>query len=256
MCTVIYLPQKDGPMFVSSRDENPARLTFAPKIRLQRDVNILCPQDEEKGGTWIGTNEKGSAVILLNGGFENHVRAGSYKQSRGTIVSGLLAETDIVNAWNCQTLLDIEPFTLVVWYANRLYQLTWDGRAKHTQQMNAQKPMIWSSSTLYDAQAKALRATWFNEILDKRFEVNEETLFNFLHQHNDRQNGFVMHRSDVLRTISISIMRFKIDNVQFIYHNLLNGTNTIEDLKLSNNSNAYELEDILYKNQALGILEQ
>lgn len=248
MCTVIYLPQKNGALFSSCRDENPARLTIPPKVILCNNTSILCPQDKEKSGTWIGANEKGTAAILLNGGFESHIKMGNYTHSRGLIVLELLTTSDIITTWTVLSLINIEPFTLVVWHRGKLCQLTWDGQKKHMEQLDAHKPAMWSSSTLYNKPAKDLRSTWFNNISHKTSALNEETLLHFLRQHNDRQNGFVMHRSDALKTVSISIMRLKTTKISLTYFDLVNQTNNMADLKLNYTSYALEVENIPDKN--------
>lgn len=248
MCTVIYIPQKNGALFSSCRDEHPGRLTIPPKIKLHNDTRIVYPQDKEKGGTWIGATENGTAVILLNGGFERHVKTGNYAKSRGLIALALLGQTNVVGAWTGQSLMNIEPFTLIVWQTNKLYQLIWDGQRKYKKQLDVSKPAIWSSATLYDNASVALRNTWFNKVFCNLDEINEETLLHFLLQHNDPQNGFVMHRSDALKTVSISMMRLQTKKVCLTYYDLVNQTNTTEHLQLTDTPYATEMENIPDKN--------
>ena len=132
MCTVVFIPGKDNYFFASLRDENPARLrAIAPSFIAAPNGNYIAPTDPSGGGTWLGANEFGNVIILLNGGFKNHNRKTAYSKSRGIIVKELLADSMPVIEWNLMNLENVEPFTLIVWADDKLFQLVWDGEEKH-----------------------------------------------------------------------------------------------------------------------------
>ena len=100
MCTVVFMPGSNKYYFASLRDEDPKRAKATTPI-LQADNNVmyLSPVDPVGGGTWIGVNEKGHVIILLNGGFEKHTDSGPYLKSRGIIVKELLTSAMPVVDW-------------------------------------------------------------------------------------------------------------------------------------------------------------
>src|SRR4051812_22764348 len=74
MCTVTYLPLKEGFIITSNRDERLVRKPAdAPQIISGLNTRILFPRDGEAGGTWIATSENNRTVCLLNGAFVPHL---------------------------------------------------------------------------------------------------------------------------------------------------------------------------------------
>ena len=131
MCTVVFIPQQNKKYFASLRDENPLRpQASTPQIIEENNVKFLAPIDTLAGGTWIGINEFNTVIILLNGADENHKRENDYRKSRGLIVKELLCSKQPVKDWNLINLKKIEPFTLIVFSNNNLYQLVWCGVQK------------------------------------------------------------------------------------------------------------------------------
>lgn len=68
MCTliVLYKVYEDRPQIVGmNRDELIARKALAPSL-IQRELSICAPTDTQEGGTWIGANEAGLIVAILN----------------------------------------------------------------------------------------------------------------------------------------------------------------------------------------------
>ncbi len=115
MCTVSFLPNKDGGfVFTSNRDEAVSRKTSPPEIYNYNGVKVLCPKDDLAGGTWIGVSSKSRLVCLLNGGFVKHERKNNYRHSRGKIVIDFLVVGDYKKVLNSYDLNDIEPFTLII----------------------------------------------------------------------------------------------------------------------------------------------
>ncbi|QIE60429.1 NRDE family protein [Rasiella rasia] len=168
MCTVTFIPQNNNSfLFTSNRDEAPDRSTIAPEVYTLDNTQVLFPKDEVAGGTWIGLSDKQRLVCLLNGGFTAHERADSYRMSRGLLVTELLTTKDISEAINTYNFNGIEPFTLItVAYetTTQIFELVWDGTTAHFAEKPLQ-PHIWSSSLLYNKEAKALREAWFSEFI-------------------------------------------------------------------------------------------
>jgi uncharacterized protein with NRDE domain len=226
MCTVVFIPKGDKFYFASLRDESPLRpAALVPEIRVTGNVQVLSPMDAKAGGTWIGITAYGSIIILLNGGFENHDRKTLYKKSRGLIVSELLASVSPVQTWNMMDMEAIEPFTLVVWMENDLYQLVWDGVNKHHLKLDTDRPYIWSSATLYDEAAKVNRKQLFNKWAASNMPVSALSLMNLFKSYPDNENGFLINRNGRTKTLSYSFIELRLrESAEFQYYDFLNFT--------------------------------
>ncbi|MCP9753532.1 hypothetical protein EGI32_21485 [Ferruginibacter sp. HRS2-29] len=207
MCTVVFIPTTDSTFFASLRDENPLRPeASAPAIRLRNGIKTLSPADALAGGTWVCVNDLGSVFILLNGGFNNHTRQKNYTRSRGLIVHEISAARQPLIFWSQLELNDTEPFTLVVWYLDKLYQLVWDGQEKHQSRLPETECHIWSSSTLYNSGARLYRTGLFNEWAMAGHVISCESILDFFRSYTDATNGFIMNRNEVVKTLSYSFI--------------------------------------------------
>jgi hypothetical protein len=93
-----------------------------------------------------------------------------------------------------------------------LFQLIWDGEKKHRITLEADKPHIWSSATLYDAGARAKREELFQNWIVMDPPVSKVSLLNFFKQFNDTQNGFLVNRNNKIKTLSYTFIESNIDN--------------------------------------------
>ncbi len=208
MCTVTFLPLNDNEfVLTSSRDVGYQReKALAPKTYIENGVSMYYPKDGEAGGTWIGTSRNNRLICLLNGGFKNHLQQKSYVKSRGLVVKQLLASENFETGCKEIDLQNIEPFTItaVTWSdEHRLYEFVWDGTKRVFKEMDW-KPAIWSSSTLYTDEMKAMRQGWFSDWLSKR-EINPESILKFHHNAGvgDPEVDVFMRRKNV-GTVSIT----------------------------------------------------
>lgn len=181
MCTVTYIPKKDNTFILTSnRDEAFGRKTLAPSFYDIDSVKMLFPKDAVAGGSWIGISEKNTMICLLNGGFENHLRAEDYKMSRGVVVKELLKADNLTEAINDFDYMGIEPFTIVAidWNIDlKSTELVWDGKEAHIHVLG-DEPRIWSSSTLYTQGMKEKRRTWFAGFSENT-DWSAKSLFDF-----------------------------------------------------------------------------
>jgi len=208
MCTVTFLPLADeGFVLTSNRDVGFKReKALNPATYIEGTVSLHYPKDGKAGGTWIGTSRNSRLICLLNGGFSNHQRKASYPKSRGLIVKELLIAENFEEKCLQIDLESIEPFTLVVvdWEEKRqLLEFVWDGKQRHLQELPWQ-PSIWSSSTLYTDDMKAMRQEWFREWFIGK-SMTPENVLDF-HKHGGL--GFpevdVFMRREKVGTVSIT----------------------------------------------------
>ncbi|OYU83816.1 MAG: hypothetical protein CFE24_09645 [Flavobacterium sp. BFFFF2] len=226
MCTLTYLPKPDGFILTSSRDEFHLRNALPPKAYRHANGILYYPRDPEAGGTWFGWQPNGTALVLLNGAFEKHIRLIPYRRSRGLILLDLLNESDILAAWSCIDLDAVEPFTLIACFDNEMWQMVWDGAHKYTQSVPANEPHIWSSATLYDLAARAQRTSWFQQFMEKNSAPNPADLMDF-HQtpHGDDPSiDLLMTRNKELKTLSITQLTFTTPHWHYSHEDLLEQT--------------------------------
>jgi hypothetical protein len=235
MCTVVYIPNNNGTSyFASLRDESPQR----PKASMQQmndenEIKFLSPVDAYAGGSWIGVNDFNNVIILLNGGFENHTRKRFYRKSRGIIVKELLSSELPVVDWNLMNLTDIEPFTLIVFSDDNLFQLVWDGINKTRILLDATIPHIFSSSTLYSLEEKANRKDVFDNWIAMNPPVSKLSLLNFFKSSNDKENGFIIDRSATMKTISYSFIELQHhQSASFNYYDFIDYKFTSIDMSI------------------------
>lgn len=221
MCTVVFIPNKKGGYFASLRDESPKRpMALTPSINEKNGVKYSAPADALAGGTWVGFNEMGNVIILLNGGFENHKKAKNYQKSRGLIVKELLSSEMPVIDWQLMDLAHIEPFTLIVWSEKLLFQLVWDGKTNHRNRLDSSIAHIFSSATLYNNESKVKREDLFSNWLAMNPPITKLSLLRFFQSFDDKQNGFIINRNEEMKTLSYSFIELNENEITMSYYDL------------------------------------
>jgi hypothetical protein len=224
MCTVSFVKANGKIIITSNRDEKIIRPNaIEPKTYQLNNKNVIFPKDNKAGGTWYAIDEQSNVLVLLNGAEEKHILKDSYRKSRGLIVLDLIGSESPLKAWKTIDLEQIEPFTLVLFENQKLYQLRWNETGKSTLALDTDQNHIWSSSTLYSKEVRNKRANWFFTFLDTKPEVNETELFNF-HRYTEEDNnehGLVINRNDVLKTLSITQTIIEQNKVSIHYNDLI-----------------------------------
>lgn len=154
MCTVTVVPHSSGARIVCNRDERRSRpVAEAPVVRTDGGLQTVWPRDPEGGGTWIGTNEAGLVLVLINRNPRGHVPAPAGKRSRGTIIPALLTLDDMRGVLAHLTQLngeDFEPFTLLAYQRTRLLCANNIGAGVNVDTAAVSRPMVFTSSSLGD----------------------------------------------------------------------------------------------------------
>jgi hypothetical protein len=207
MCTVSFIPVNNTFFITSNRDEKVIRKdAFAPAVHCINGSNLLFPKDAAAGGSWISLNENGNAAVLLNGAFKKHTAQPPYRLSRGIILLDIIATANPVQTFLKINLLNIEPFTIIIFENKCLYECRWDGQEKHWVQMKNNYPCIWSSATLYDETTVKKRERWFTSWLNNNPYPTQEDILQF-HQftgEGDTNNDLLMNRDGKMLTVSVT----------------------------------------------------
>jgi len=238
MCTVTYIPGKEGIFLTSNRDEKSWRKDAIPPTVYQFDSGkILFPKDADAGGTWIAIHENGNSIVFLNGGFVFHQSAPPYRKSRGLILLDLIEGATPYNSFLAVKLNDIEPFTAIIWDDQQLFECRWDGSQKYCKQYDESQPHIWSSVTLYDEEVIQKREDWFQNFLNSKAIITQPDILHF-HQFTgdgDAHNDLMMNRDGKVFTVSVSSICIKNDKASFVYLDLKNDLEYEQGISIEKN---------------------
>lgn len=222
MCTVSFLPIQNGYILTSSRDEKTSRPdAIFPQKYMVHGQQLFFPKDKLAGGTWVTTSINNFTLCLLNGAFEKHISKPPYKMSRGIMLLDFFKFNDVEKFIAEFDFNGIENFTLVIVDSNieiKLHELVWDGNTLHHSIKDANKPYIWSSSTLYDAMAKTNRVNWFNQFIDEH-NFTKQSIINFHKNAGDGslENSILMNRENRVKTVSITCIDNNDENYTMDY---------------------------------------
>jgi hypothetical protein len=168
MCTVSIVPAADGCRVVCNRDERLTRPAARPPRAWPTEVSwATYPQDPVSGGTWIGVNDDGLVVALLNRtATRGEPRLPS--DSRGSIVPALLSCVSIAQAMNAYDALDVrrfEPFQIVMAQRSKVAVMSGDPACSRAEIFPLVKPVMFTSSSLGDAVVARPRRRLFEQLV-------------------------------------------------------------------------------------------
>ena len=134
------------------------------------------------------------------------------------------------------SLVKIEPFTLVLFDNNNLYECRWDGSKKHCRQLPKYRSYIWSSVTLYDDETIQKREQWFAKWLNTHLHPTQEEILRFHHfaGEGDSGNDICMNRDNKMLTVSITGMELGMDSGTIWYNDLKTDKRYKEKLVFAN----------------------
>jgi Transport and Golgi organisation 2 len=223
MCTVSWLRQPEGYVLLCNRDERHTRKPASgPRVSSRRGVSCVAPVDGDHGGSWIGANQFGLTLCLLN-------RYGDWSSdpdrdytSRGLLLTDLLdsRHSQQVSERLTDVALDrFQPFTMLALSGDVApILIDWNGRDCAIQ-LDAEARMPLTSSSLKDPNVIALRRRLFADMLAHRGRLDAELLSQFHRSHLPERGPYsvCMHRDDA-NTVSLSTVTVTPDSVKFIYH--------------------------------------
>ena len=200
MCTVTFIARQDGYALGMNRDEKLARPTALPPAQRQIDGRPVLFPSEPSGGTWIGVNDAGISLALINWYFISERLDGS-PFSRGNIVrSGLSARSPaaVSEALAGLPLDRINAFRLLGFFPTDQTVMEWRWDLKSVTQLHhLWRTNIWASSGHDEPVAQQTRGKIFNEALRQSSSGNLNWLRR-LHRSHGLQPGpysVCMHRN-------------------------------------------------------------
>jgi hypothetical protein len=160
MCTVSFVPTRTGFLFAMNRDEKKSRVAAeAPRRRRTGHHTSLHPA-EPGGGSWIGVNQKGVALALIN--WYAMPQKDGPLASRGIVVPQLLAEARLDRLGQRLAFLPlprINPFRLIAvsLAERRVEEWGWNGDCLKVSRKDWRR-RHWFSSGFEEMTAARTRA--------------------------------------------------------------------------------------------------
>ncbi|MEQ8909705.1 MAG: NRDE family protein [Vicingaceae bacterium] len=224
MCTLTYIPKSDEFLLTSNRDEAKSRkVAHFPVYKEINEQKVLFPQDGDALGSWIATS-KNRLVNLLNGAWENYQHQPPYRKSRGIVLLESYEFDELEDFALNYNFDNIAPFTLVgLDFKNNLKMevLRWDEKSMAYEELDAEKPHIFSSAPLYPKSIQHEREKLFADFLKEKDEITATDMINF-HQFGGSENAPIkLDESHFVHTLSITSVEKKKNEVKMQYHDLI-----------------------------------
>src|SRR6185312_4596435 len=162
MCTVSFLPLKQGFFLAMNRDERKTRPRALPPRRHKTGARVSLYPSERSGGTWIGVNDSGMVLALINW-YAKPQRDRSLCLSRGIVIPELLAANDLKEmsaALKNLPLTRLNPFRLVAISARERRIREWR----------------WNGTSLTSRRLSWMRRHWFSSGYDEALVSRKRTL--------------------------------------------------------------------------------
>lgn len=231
MCTVSFYRDNNQTIITSNRDENNERpLALMPRKIVTNKSVAYYPIDPQSNGTWFGVKSDGSIFVLLNGAEKKHIPNPPYRKSRGLVLLDIIKAEKFLKEWNSINLSNIEPFTVIAYVDNQLFQIRWNEVEKTIVELDTNSSYIWSSTTLYSDDIISKREHWFSEFLNQSKEdicSDDFISFHTNTKKNDTQNGLVINRKNSMLTKNITQCEITKSNFTLTHFDLISKKKSI-----------------------------
>ena len=223
MCTVTWLRTPGRYDLFFNRDEKKSRLeAHPPALRELNGVRYIAPSDANAGGTWIGVNERGLTVCLLNHyGAKDSDRTHRPAVSRGKLVSGLMDARSVAEVGDRVFQAGVHlyrPFFLVAMELEGQPVLhAWDGRHLNNRALT-DGDLPFSTSSFDTENVLKARKAMYDGMKAMAGEVTTELLEQY-HFSRDPQGGpysVCMHRDDA-ETVSFTHVTVTPNHIDLLY---------------------------------------
>lgn len=236
MCTVTIIPT-DAALdtsgcgafrLVCNRDEARSRPAAAPPVHVVRGArHALFPIDTHAGGTWVGVNDAGLALALLNLN-EPGAAPATFPASRGDIIPSLLSAASVSQALAGARQLTptrYAPFRLLICDGRSLACII--GRPtghQITRSPMPRQPVMFTSSGLGDHIVRTPRRELFHDWFstDRNAWPAEQDAYH-AHRWSDRPEVSVLMSRPAARTVSRTSLDVTADLASMHYTPLLDG---------------------------------
>lgn len=201
MCTVTFAPRRTGYVLGMNRDEKLTRVeALPPEPRFIEARRVLFPS-EPGGGTWIGLNDAGVCLALINW-YSVAARVERNAISRGCIVTsaiGAIQSGGVDEKLAVIPLRRVNPFRLIGVFPEKREVIEWRWNLrKLTRQRHPWKTNTWISSGYDEPGAQITRTKNFRAAL-RQSSLGTLDWLRRLHRCHRPERGpysTCMHRAD------------------------------------------------------------
>jgi hypothetical protein len=202
MCTLSFVPRKDGYIVGMNRDELRTRAqSLHPRIYERGQILAAYPSEPE-GGTWIAVNGRGGLLALLNWNLANPRIDMPKQKSRGELIPELIFQGDLRSAETAlhrRSLGALLPFRLVgvdpqeemvrewCWNGESVVTLGFPWNRRH-----------WFSSSLSDSAAEEQRRATCSAACASAKAADRDWLLDLHRSHRPASGAYSLcvHRPD------------------------------------------------------------
>lgn len=201
MCTVTFLARRRGYLLGMNRDEKLTRVeALPPKPRFLEGRRVWFPA-EPAGGTWIGLNDTGVCLALINW-YSIATRVERRPLTRGVVIPSCLGATSsgaVVAKLAALPLARVNPFRLIGIFPTEAEVIEWRWNLRQlVEQRHGWKPNTWISSGFDEPGAQVTRLKNFRAAL-RQTTAGTRAWLRRLHRCHRPERGpysTCMHRAD------------------------------------------------------------
>lgn len=197
MCTLTLIPEEHGYTLTMNRDERRNRDEAGLYRASVGSIDASFPLDKVAGGTWIGLNNQGVSLALLN-----RYQAPSIETpySRGLIIRQAIFKGTVNEICEYLKYLDVEPynpFDLLLIDRNRIHQFCWDRTTYQFSSSEYTQPLIFTSSSERLAQVSGYRKAQFSKWVKRADSSKTISQFHLSQEQGRAADAVLMAREQV-----------------------------------------------------------
>jgi hypothetical protein len=201
MCTVTLVARRNGYLLGMNRDEKLARAAgVPPRLTQFKGRRILAPS-EPGGGTWIGANDAGATLALINW-YSIAARVTGQAVSRGEVVKLALPSDSpalVHAAITGFSLTRVNPFRLIGVFLTQKAVVEWRWNLQRLERVHHRwRTNTWISSGYDEPGAQQTRGRTFGEVLHQTSAGTVDWLRRLHRSHRPGRGPYsmCMHRED------------------------------------------------------------
>lgn len=228
MCTVSWRRRENGYLLLCNRDERHTRKPAAgPRNAERSGVSFIAPADGDYGGSWIGVNQFGLTLCLLNRYGDSTLVTDRSFTSRGLLLTDLLDGKSTKEVRERIIGADLEqfrPFTMAIMsLAEPAQVIDWTGQECLRRPEQDSRALLTSSSLTEPEIAEQRKAEFARMVVEaEKPETAGQDLellrqFHRSHLPERGRRSVCMHRDDAA-TVSLSVVSVTRELIEFVYH--------------------------------------
>ena len=201
MCTVTFIARRHGYALGMNRDEKLTRVVALPAARHRLGEGDALFPSEPNGGTWIGVNDFGATLALINW-YSVAARVAGKTFSRGEVVKSALPSASPAGVDAALAKLPItrvNPFRLIGVFPRDKTVVEWRWNLRQLKRFSHPwQTAIWISSGFDEPGAQRTRGNYFTEALRQSSAGSTEWLRRLQRSHGPERGPYsiCMHRDD------------------------------------------------------------